>query len=271
MPPPVGPPKSAVPGPLVLGVRLGPRSRPRPGQVLLIAGFLVTGSLVVWFIAYMAYGVYGPNHIGDGYRARERGAYLEAEGHYKLALATEAREDDLDIAREGLALTYQKMGRHGEAVSLLEECVACQQRAVSAGRPGWRGEWAYVLLLEELATSEIALGRWADADLHLELSLRLQEQVQGRLMGAPSYIVRSQLCRGRGLYADADAFLVRGMGRLAAGLGTDNIAFAMCLEERAVLYREWRPDDKQPDAWEETARAIRSRFPNVPKKHRAGD
>ena len=82
-------------------------------------------------------------------------------------------------------------------------------------------------LLVNLATSEIALGRWDDADRHLEASLRLEEQIYGPIMGAPSYIVRSQLCRGRGLYAEADA-------------------------------------------WEESARAIRSRFPDVPKRDRAG-
>jgi hypothetical protein len=202
-----------------------------------------------------------PKHIGigNGYQARERGDYAEAERQYKLALATETEEHFINVARDGLAHTYQKMGRHKEALPLLKECVDYQKRQFLAEGPEGHDDLEYGQAVESLALSEVALGRWPDAYVDLELSLRLKEGPRGLFLGVPDYLARAEICRRRGLYKEADGFIERGMVGLIGFIGSNNIAFAECLEARAALYREWQPGDWQPDMWETSAKAIRRR------------
>jgi tetratricopeptide (TPR) repeat protein len=230
------------------------RSWPRRRYVLL--GLVAVP--VLWF-AWLLFQPIQPNYIGNGYKARERGDYAEAERQYKLALATETKEGAINIARDGLALTYQKMGRHKEALPLLKECVDYQKRQFLAEGPKGHSSLNYGLAVESLALSEVALGRWPDAFVDLEISLRLKEGPRGLFLGVPDYLARAEICRHRGLYKEADGYIERGMAGLIGSIGSDNIAFAMCLEARAALYREWQPGDWQPAVWETSAKAIRSR------------
>jgi tetratricopeptide (TPR) repeat protein len=221
--------------------------------VLLAAGLLMIPVLVV---------LLEPNHIGNGYRANARGDFAEAEREYKLAFKKVKSYKDKAIAFHGLGLAYKGQKRYPEAVEALGHSVTMHEAWISVEEESGTSINVRRLMLghalQDLGECQILTGDEGAGLVHYARGLDEEVHALGPESGIDKFLDFARTLRARRRYAEADSYIMRAMGYLIANKRTNSIPFALCLEERAILYREsGLGEPYHPDMWDRSAKAIR--------------